>query len=50
MATQRSIDIAINVLTDADTDTPCIYDTVLHMNVPNVHSATEMEEKGDKNK
>lgn len=38
MATHRSIDIAINVLTDADTDTPCMYDTVLHVNVPNFHS------------
>lgn len=35
---QRSIDIAINVFTDAETDTPCMYDTVLHMKVPNVHS------------
>lgn len=26
------------MLTDADTDTPCIYDTVLHINVPRVHS------------
>lgn len=30
--------MAINVFTDADTETPCIYDTVLHMNEPKVHS------------
>lgn len=35
---QRSIEMAINVFTDADTETPCMYDTVLHINVPNVHS------------
>lgn len=35
---QRSIEMAINVFTDADTETPCIYDTVLQINVPNVHS------------
>lgn len=38
MATHRSMEIAINVFTDADTDTPCIYETVLQMNVPSVHS------------
>lgn len=38
MATQRSIEMAINVLTEADTETPCMYDTVLHINVPSVHS------------
>lgn len=35
---QRSIEIAINVFTDADTETPCMYETVLHMNDPSVHS------------
>lgn len=38
MAMQRSIEIAINVFTDAETETPCIYETVLHMKVPSVHS------------
>lgn len=38
MAMHRSIEIAINVFTDADTETPCIYETVLHINVPSVHS------------
>lgn len=38
MAIQRSIEMAINVFTDADTDTPCMYDTVLQINVPSVHS------------
>lgn len=30
--------MAISVFTDAETDTPCIYDTVLHIKVPRVHS------------
>lgn len=34
----RSIEMAINVLMDAETDTPCIYDTVLHTKEPNIHS------------
>lgn len=38
IATHRSIEMAISVFTDAETDTPCIYDTVLHINVPRVHS------------
>lgn len=38
IATQRSIEMAISVLTDAETDTPCKYDTVLHIKVPRVHS------------
>lgn len=38
IATHRSIDIAIRVLTDAETDTPCMYDTTLQMNVPKIHS------------
>lgn len=38
MAMQRSIEIAISVFTDAETETPCMYDTVLHIKVPSVHS------------
>lgn len=38
IATQRSIEMAISVFTDAETDTPCMYDTVLHIKVPRVHS------------
>lgn len=38
IAMHRSIEMAINVFTDADTETPCIYETVLHINVPSVHS------------
>lgn len=34
----RSIEMAIKVFTDADTETPCMYDTVLHIKVPRVHS------------
>lgn len=40
IAIQRSIEMAIKVFTDAETDTPCMYDTVLHMNDPNIHSET----------
>lgn len=42
MAIHRSIDMAIKVFTDAETDTPCIYDTVLQMKVPSVHSVTSV--------
>lgn len=42
---QRSIEIAINVFTDADTDTPCIYETVLHIKVPSVHSIDMIKRK-----
>lgn len=38
IAMHRSIEIAINVFTDADTETPCMYETVLHIKVPSVHS------------
>lgn len=38
IATHRSIEIAIKVFTEADTDTPCMYDTVLQINDPNLHS------------
>lgn len=38
IARHRSIDMAINVLTDADTETPCKYETVLQKNVPSVHT------------
>lgn len=38
IATHRSIEMAISVLTEAETETPCIYDTVLQKNEPNVHS------------
>lgn len=38
MAKQRSTDIAISVFTDADTDTPCKYETVLQKNVPSVQA------------
>lgn len=33
-----SNDIAVSVLTDADTDTPCKYDTVLQKNMPKIHA------------
>lgn len=45
MAIQRSIEMAINVFTDADTDTPCMYDTVLQIKVPSVHSEIAQWEK-----
>lgn len=38
IATHRSMEMAISVFTDAETETPCIYDTVLHIKVPRVHS------------
>lgn len=34
IAIHLSIDIAINVLTDAETETPCKYDTALQKNAP----------------
>lgn len=45
MAMQRSMEIAINVFTDAETDTPCMYDTVLQIKVPSVHSVQLKDEK-----
>lgn len=45
----------MRVLTDAETDTPCMYDTVLQMNVPRIHSemrikSTAQDEKKKKGK
>lgn len=50
MATQRSIEMAISVLTEAETETPCMYDTVLHMNDPRVHSENITETKLEQKK
>lgn len=41
----RSMEIAIKVLTDAETDTPCIYETVLQIKDPSVHSNYYYERK-----
>lgn len=38
IAAQRSMEIAISVLTDADTDTPCEYETNLQKNSPRIHA------------
>lgn len=38
MALRLSIDIAVIVDTDAVTETPSIYDTVLHIYAPSIHS------------
>lgn len=45
IAMQRSIEMAIKVLTDAETETPCIYETVLHIKLPNVHSVLHKKER-----
>lgn len=45
---QRSIEIAISVFTDAETETPCMYDTVLHIKVPSVHSSCVLNLKKKK--
>lgn len=45
MAAQRSIEIAISVLTDADTETPCEYETNLQKNSPSIHAAIEKKRK-----
>lgn len=49
MAMQRSIEIAISVFTDAETETPCMYDTVLHIKVPSVHSSCVLNLKKKNN-
>lgn len=38
IAAQRSIDMAAKVLTDAETETPCRYDTVLQKKMPRIHA------------
>lgn len=38
IAAIRSNEIAVKVLTDAETDTPCKYETVLQKNIPKIHA------------
>lgn len=41
--TYLSNDTAIKLYTEAVTDTPCIYGTVLHMNQPSIHAVNDIE-------
>lgn len=41
MAKHRSIDMAINVFTDAETETPWKYETVLQKNAPRVQAENQ---------
>lgn len=42
IAQHLSIEIAINVLIDAETDTPWKYDTVLQRKIPRIHATKKM--------
>lgn len=45
MAAQRSIEIAASVLTEAETETPCRYDTVLQKKMPRIHAVKDTKRR-----